>query len=188
MEDSGEHLVGQYLKEVKKCDFVEYNIQTGDKQGEIDVIGIKLSKDKSQNIIYICEVAIHLGGLLYVNPKSGKSANEDKIRDKFQKAINYARLRYVNCKLVFMFWTPIITGSNKKQVSEKIGALTNVFEIIKKENKFDFEIELICNKTFLDKIKELRELISKDKKSTVRNSQIMRFIQIEEALKKRFEK
>ena len=39
MENPGEHLVGQYLRTMKKCDFVEYNLRTIFVQGEIDVVG-----------------------------------------------------------------------------------------------------------------------------------------------------
>ena len=40
MEDSAEHLVGQYLKHINNFDFLEYNLQTKLKQGELDVVGI----------------------------------------------------------------------------------------------------------------------------------------------------
>ena len=56
MENPGEHLVGQNLREIKECDFVEYNLQTKKTQGEIDVIGINSTKKK----VYICEVANHI--------------------------------------------------------------------------------------------------------------------------------
>ena len=56
MQNIGEELAGEYLKIVKGCDFVEYNLYTPDIQGEIDVVGIDVRSKK----IYICEVAIHL--------------------------------------------------------------------------------------------------------------------------------
>lgn len=62
MEDPGEHLVGQYLREILKCDFVEYNLQIKETQGEIDVVGI----NSSEKEVIICEVATHLEtGLQY---------------------------------------------------------------------------------------------------------------------------
>jgi Holliday junction resolvase-like predicted endonuclease len=66
MENIGESLVGDYLKVMCGCDFVEFNLYTPDVQGEIDVVGIN-AKGK---VIYICEVATHLvTGLRYVNMK-----------------------------------------------------------------------------------------------------------------------
>ena len=53
MEDSGEHIVGQYLRGVLNCDFVEYNLQTKEVQGEIDVAGINSANKKEA---FICEV------------------------------------------------------------------------------------------------------------------------------------
>ena len=60
----GEEICGSYLKYIKKCDFVDYNINTTGSvgQGEIDVIGI----DQSKKIVYVCEVAVHIAtGLQY---------------------------------------------------------------------------------------------------------------------------
>ena len=52
----GEEICGEWLRHIKGCDFVQYNVQTHDAQGEIDVIGINLD----ERIVYACEVAIHL--------------------------------------------------------------------------------------------------------------------------------
>ena len=61
--ESGEELVGSYLREVLECDFVEFNLRARFVQGEIDVIGINTAK----KTVYICEVATHLEtGLQYV--------------------------------------------------------------------------------------------------------------------------
>ena len=40
MPNPGEELVGEYLKNIKHCEFVEYNLHTPEVQGEIDVVGI----------------------------------------------------------------------------------------------------------------------------------------------------
>ena len=47
MENPGEELVGSYLREVCKCDFVEYNLPARFTQGEIDVVGINTEKKDS---------------------------------------------------------------------------------------------------------------------------------------------
>ncbi|WP_279147231.1 hypothetical protein [Photobacterium carnosum] len=38
MQNPGEELVGEYLKHILGCDFVEYNLYTPNIQGEIDVV------------------------------------------------------------------------------------------------------------------------------------------------------
>ena len=40
MEDLGERLVGDYLRYLKGCDFIDFNVYTKLVQGEIDVIGV----------------------------------------------------------------------------------------------------------------------------------------------------
>ena len=60
--DIGESLVGGWLKHVQKCDLVLYNEFTGEKQGEIDVIGMKMTQEPE---VWLCEVATHLEGLSY---------------------------------------------------------------------------------------------------------------------------
>ncbi len=61
----GEFLVGEYLKIIKKCDVVSYNVrppETGiEGLGELDVVGL----DFPNKAAYLCEVSTHLGGLEY---------------------------------------------------------------------------------------------------------------------------
>ena len=38
MQNIGEEIAGEYLKVIKGCEFIEYNLHTPDVQGEIDVI------------------------------------------------------------------------------------------------------------------------------------------------------
>ncbi len=61
----GEYIVGAYLKVIKNCDFIDYNVRFpggGLKGlGELDVIGLDF-KNKSA---YLCEVTTHIRGLLY---------------------------------------------------------------------------------------------------------------------------
>ena len=85
MQNPGEELVGEYLKIILGCDFVEYNLYTPDIQGEIDIVGINASKKE----LYVCEVATHLiTGLQYVKDK--QPDNVDRFVKKFSKNIEYA--------------------------------------------------------------------------------------------------
>ena len=59
MQNIGEEITGEYLKVCKGCDFIAYNLYTPDIQGEIDVVGINIKN----RTVYVCEVAVHLGGL-----------------------------------------------------------------------------------------------------------------------------
>ncbi|MDD3066281.1 MAG: hypothetical protein PHO48_00395 [Candidatus Gracilibacteria bacterium] len=174
MEDPGEHLVGQYLKEIKKCDFVEYNLQTGKKQGEIDVVGI----DSVNNIVYVCEVATHLDGLHY--NKNGKPDNVRRFLAKFEKDIDYIQANFKEYKRIFMLWTPVAKNSKKGSKHNQIEDLKMIQEKIRKSK--NIEIDIIKNNEYYKCLQELRGVAAKTKNPM--NSPIMRFLQIEERLKK----
>lgn len=176
MEDPGEHLVGQYLREVKECDFVEFNLQTKFVQGEIDVVGI----DSVKNVVYICEVATHLEtGLQYV--KAGQPDNVDRFVKKFEKNIEYAERNFGSYEKKYMLWTPVIRIP--KSENTKHNQFKDVEDIILSIKKSTgIEIEAIYNEKFYFCIQELREVASSTTQAMT--SPIMRFLQIEEKLKK----
>lgn len=49
----GEEICGEWLRHVRGCEFVQYNLKPPGVQGEIDVIGINLAK----HVVYVSEVA-----------------------------------------------------------------------------------------------------------------------------------
>ena len=180
MENPGEHLVGQYLKEVKGCDFVEYNLQTKYVQGEIDVIGI----NSNEKFIYVCEVATHLQGLGLQYTKDKHPDNVGRLVGKFEKDIEYTNKNFPDFKKEFMLWTPIARNS-------KAGSSTNPFRDLKEikekiKAKYDIDLKIVANESYFEAIKELRIVAAK--RTDEMNSPIMRFLQIEEKLKKYFEK
>lgn len=64
--ESGELLVGSYLRLVERCELVMYN-QRSQQQGdqlEIDVIGV-YNTERGDRVVYTCEVVTHIDGLHY---------------------------------------------------------------------------------------------------------------------------
>lgn len=175
MKTVSEEICGDYLKEILHCDFVEYNIRTTLTQGEIDVVGIRLS-DKT---IYLCEVAAHINGLGY--SKNGKPDDYDRFRKKFQKNIQYAENKLSDFKNInLMIWSPIVKISGKKAKYCVYKELIRLKEDIYKETNID--INLVINEHFESKLNELRLIASKQ--TTNFSSRIMRYFQIEEFLTK----
>ena len=176
MEDPGEQLVGEYLRAVKNCDFIEYNLQTKFVPGEIDVVGIDSNKRK----VYICEVATHLEtGMQYV--KNNQPDNVARFFSKFSKNIEYANKHFSEFEIIFMLWTPII------RVPKKEGTIHNQLRDIelirdKIKDKYDVKVELVYNEIYLECIGELRKAARKTTQPM--SSPIMRFLQIEEKLMK----
>lgn len=82
----GEYIVGAYLKIIKGCDFVDYNVRPfgGGLEGlnELDVVGLNF-KNK---IAYLCEATIHIGGLLYKDNRT----SVETIKTKYEKRKEYA--------------------------------------------------------------------------------------------------
>jgi len=179
--NTGEEIVTAYLQYIKKCEFTQQNLYTPDVQGEIDVIGININEKK----VYVCEVAIHLTtGLMYVNPKTSKTDNVNKLVDKFSKDIEYANKYFQGYEKIIMLWCPIVKNSKP---GAKENQLRDVEEI-KNEIKEKYNIDLIAiiNEKFMECLEELREFAKKETKYN--QSPVIRFMQIEEYLKKHLRK
>src|SRR5277367_6802764 len=111
----GEEICGEWLRHVKQCEFIQYNLKTPDVQGEIDVIGLNMKT----RTVYACEVAIHLiTGLQYVKDKQPDNVN--RLTAKFRKDIDYISNAFPDYARVFMLWSPVVrnqkTGAKHNQM------------------------------------------------------------------------
>ncbi len=180
MLNVGEQLVSSYLRYIQQCNFVETNVYTGEKQGEIDVVGLNLAEQK----VYICEVTIHIGGLQYVNFKNNQTDNIQKLTDKFSKDIEYARKHFDGYDQYFMLWSPIVKDSKGKPENNQMRHLEEIQANIKDLYKID--VECIVNEKFQECLVEMRNYA----KASTENFQcpLMRLMQIEEYLDKHVKK
>ena len=179
MQNIGEEITGEYLRVIKNCDFVQYNAHGNKKLDEIDVIGLNL-KGKT---VYICEVAAHILGLLY--PKGSTPDTKNRLIKKFSKDIAYADKHFAEYKKVFMFWSPIVKKSNEKAKYCAQRHVKEAADYIKE--RYDIEIEVISNQNYANCLQELREYASKNS-SDLKNSAVLRFLQIEEFLGKHLQR
>ena len=119
----GEYIVGAYLKIIKKCDFVNYNVRppVGGLEGlnELDVVGF----DFKNKTVYLCEVTTHITGLLYVNNK----ITIERIKKKYKRQKEYAN-KYLPgfLKRRFMFWSPVVSKGYITGELEKIEGLETI--------------------------------------------------------------
>ena len=178
MEDPREHLVGQYLKYIKGCDFVEYNLQTKSKQGEIDVVGINSSESK----VYICEVVTHLTGVGLQYVKDKRPDNVGRLTSKFRKDIEYGITNFRDFERIYMLWTPLAKDTGIMAKSNPFKDIHEVKEKIKSE--FGIDIIIFMNEDYMRALSELRRFASKA--SYAMKSPIMRYLQIEETVKTKF--
>ena len=135
--DIGEYIVGAYLKIIKECDFVVYNVRPpgGGREGlnELDVVGL----DFKNKIAYLCEVTTHILGVLYKDNKN----TVEKIKTKYERQKEYAnkQLLYFTNRH-FMFWSPVVHEGTITSELEKIDGL-----------------ELVINRKYTQCIDELKE-------------------------------
>lgn len=159
----GEYVVGAYLKLIKKCDFVDYNVRPPgggmEGLGELDVIGL----DFQNKTAYICEVATHILGLLY---GKGNKDTIERIGKKYERQKAYAEKYLTGFESHrFLFWSP--------RVPE--GILTNGLAELE-------GLELVINRRYTECVDELRAQ-AKVLTNDVGNP-FFRALQILEALKR----
>ena len=135
--DIGEYIVGAYLKIIKECDFVDYNVRPpgGGLEGlnELDVVGL----DFKNKIAYLCEVTTHIRGVLY----NDKRTTVERIKTKYGRQKKYAD-KYLSDfpNRYFMFWSPVVPKGYITRELEKVNGL-----------------ELVINEKYAQGIDELRE-------------------------------
>ena len=179
MQNPGEELVGEYLKIILGCDFVEYNFYTPDIQGEIDVVAINVLERR----LYVCEVATHLiTGLQYVKDK--QPDNVDRFIKKFSKNIEYANKYYPEFEKHFQLWSPIVKNQKEGSKNNQTRDINDITDQIK--TKYSVNIEPVINQDYYNCIVKLRNYAAKETKEL--KSPILRLLQIEEKLKKHIDR
>jgi hypothetical protein len=179
MENPGERLVGDYLRHIRGCDFVDFNVYTKAVQGEIDVIGVASSSRHA----YVCEVVTHLTtGIQYVG-KNSRADTADRLIRKFVKDIEYGRSAFPDYSVEYMLWSPVVRLSKPNVVYNQFGHLEKITEQIK--SRTGVEITIVSNSAYLKSIQELRVYARQETKEL--KSPIMRFLQIEEWTRKNCE-
>lgn len=174
MQNIGEEIAGQYLKHCRDCEFIDYNIQTVDTQGEIDVVGIN-SKEKK---IFLCEVAVHLEtGLQYT--KNNRPDNVERFTKKFEKDIQYAKDNFPGYKITAMLWSPIVRVSKPNSIHNQLEDTRIIKEYIMEKFK-EISFELYINQRYNEALIELKEKAIE--KTEELKSPVLRYMQIEEKL------
>ena len=138
--EMGEYVVGAWLKLIRKCDFIDYNVRRpgGHLSGlnEFDILGL----DFKNKTAYLCEATTHLEGLLYKNTET----TIERIEKKYANMQQYA----IDClsdfpDRHFMFWSPIVNPKVLLGFQKMQG------------------LEVVVNSGFTAKILELQELAKK---------------------------
>lgn len=172
MQNPGEQLVGDYLRYIKGCDFVDFNVYTKRTQGEIDVVGVNHANKEA----FICEVVTHLTtGIQYV--KNARPDTAARLIKKFLKDIEYGNEAFDGYSAVhYMLWSPVVRHSAGKPKYDQFAHLKCVEEEIK--SKTYVAVTFVINEAYVRAIDELRAFARQETKEL--KSPVMRFLQIEE--------
>lgn len=170
--ESGELLVGSYLRLVEGCELVTYNQRSHEEgdQMEIDVIGVETTPSREQ-IVYTCEVVTHIDGLHYSgSPDTDRWAeygNEDyqntleRLWRKFNSDREYITELFDSAdSYVYQFWSPVVRGNRDEKFL--LGGLFDMAELFEEET--GAELELVINEKYAERMKELQSLASKTEK------------------------
>jgi hypothetical protein len=169
----GEEICGEWLRHVKGCEFIQYNLKTPDVQGEIDVIGLNMKT----RTVYACEVAIHLTtGLQYVKDK--QPDNVGRLTAKFRKDVAYVRSNFEGYDHRFMLWSPIVRNQKTGAKHNQLAHIAEIAKIL--ESEIHAKIELVINWQFKEALKALRKKAGET--SPELDSFVMRYLQVEERL------
>lgn len=135
MTDIGEDLVGAYLREVVRCSLVDFNVRTGEAQGEIDVVGLRVEGNQVTEV-RLCEVSTHLGGLRgYGGDAPGK------IRMKIVGVKQYAESTYPGVPHHIEVWSPKVPAA----MQAKLALVLEEFP----------DVTLVANSDYADRVREL---------------------------------
>jgi len=165
MTEIGEILVGAWLKEVKKCDFIQYGTCLPENNlaglNEIDVIGL----DLKNKISYLCEVTTHIRGADY----GGIQETCNRVRRKYNWAKEYASKVLGDFPTrSYTWWSPVVHE----------GKLTELLKGVEGEG-----LELVINEKYAERIHELRVAATENTGDT--GNEAFRVLQILERMKKR---
>ena len=174
MPDIGELVVGAWLTQVERYDFVVYNQRPGRelpeeiapkglagvsaRLGELDVIGLSLADRES----YLAEVTTHLDGLLY---GSGAESSMQKLKNKFVVSSAYANLLQQRTQLTakLAFWSPKVPKWLIDRRLELEGAVGR-------------SVEMVVNDVYTDRVNQIIDKASR--RTTVTGNDFYRTLQL----------
>jgi hypothetical protein len=169
----GEEICGEWLRHMKGCEFIQYNLKTPGAQGEIDVIGLNMKT----RTVYACEVAVHLITGLQYN-KNSQPDNVRRLTAKFKKDVAYVRSNFEGYDHIFMLWSPIVKNQRAGSKHNQLAHVTKIAKVLNEES--GAKIELVINYQFQEALQSLRKTAGTTSKEL--DSSVMRYLQVEERL------
>lgn len=140
-QDIGESLVGSYLRYIEGCELVVYNTHTPGVQGEIDVIALKQGRPR---VVWLCEVITHVRGVLY---SGGYTGTVTKIRDKVERARDFAAATFPDEQHRYEIWSPVVPS----------GQVTLFEELEREFDSAELDLRFVVNDVYAERVQQLIE-------------------------------
>jgi hypothetical protein len=160
--DIGESLVGAYLRHIVKCEVVTYNSFFADRQGEVDVVGLKRAHPRE---VWLCEVTTHIYGMHYTS--GGKNTTKRVIHKKLERLSEFADTTFPGDLHHYEWWSPRVAVGN---ITE---AMTEIEQRWASEGR---ELRFIINEEYTARICELAKHARQNSSTT--NEPAYRMLQI----------
>jgi hypothetical protein len=161
--ESGELLVGSYLRLIEGCELVMYNQRSQEpgNQLEIDVIGVD-STEQGERVVYTCEVVTHIDGLLYSGTPDtdrwaeyggdGYQYTLERLWEKFTSDREYVTELFDADSFVYNSGRPSRGNREEKYL------LTGLYDMADEfEHEMGAELELVLNEEYTERIEAFRE-------------------------------
>jgi len=162
--ETGELFVGAYLRIIRRCPIVQYNMRDEARgaQSEVDVLGL----DYAGKALYVCEVITHIGGALYSGPNS-KDETVKRVSEKFNRHRSWVSAAFPEFPgPVFMLWSPYVP----------VGAKTAAFEDMAATWPGPGSLELRINGNYAEAMRELVASAGREEKQ--RGEEFYRMLQL----------
>lgn len=160
--DIGESLVGAYLRHIVGCGVVTYNSFFADRQGEVDVVGIKTGTPRT---IWLCEVTTHIQGMLITG--RGERGQEAILREKLERLHAFAEATFPGDDYFYEWWSPRVA----------VGKLTDVIGEIEAEwEAAGRDLRFVINEEYTERIRKLK--VDAARNSSTTNEPAYRMLQV----------
>ena len=160
--DIGESLVGAYLRHVGECDVVIYNSFFADRQGEVDVVGVKQGNPRR---VWLCEVTTHIGGMQIV--RKGRNETERVIVEKLDRLHAFAETTFPDDEYRFEWWSPRVSTG---RLADALTAVVADWTALGRSLRF------VINDEYTKRIRDLADHAAKNSSTT--NEPAYRLLQV----------
>jgi hypothetical protein len=170
-EHPGELIVGAYHRVINGCELISYNQRSQEQGNQMELDVLAINSEDGQQTVYACEVITHINGMLYTGSPStdrwSDFGNEnyqrtlERVWNKFEVDFEYVTEVFDTADTYsFQLWSPVVPEGYRTRGLEVLGP--ELEDTLGTRTDVDFEVELVYNEEYTDRIKTLRQKAEDD--------------------------